>query len=417
MEEETRRAGKISLPAIIACLVVELCVGIPYTWSVLKTDLVEYFDWSIVSANSVMAVMMFGFTFGVLCGGFLQDRLRPRPVAIGGCILFGLCMASPAVLTKESIGLLFLTYPLAGVGCGAAYASCLSCVQKWMPHKLGLASGLAIAAFGAATIVFSPLCQWLLNLPAFGDRAVPLTFLTLGAAFLCVGTLAGLFMRLPPRGHAQALGVVGRSGHEVKSYTLAQAIRTRPYLYLLIAHFFVYALWNMVMATIKDLGLAKGLTEADAVLTVSLTGVGNAAGRVLLAELGDRIGLKKTYAGSALVMLLCALALIFVQGYAYSAVIVLATFFVGGVSTLSPALTTKTFGPRYSGRNFGIISLCGGVATVTFSVISSNIYAASGSYTAAFILAAALLVIPAAMMPLVDRATKRLREQEALEED
>ncbi len=408
--ETKNKAGKVSLSAIIACLIVELCVGIPYTWSVLKTDLVRHFDWSISAANNVMAIMMFGFSVGVLSGGVLQDRLKPRPVAIGGCILFGLCMASPAVLTKESIGLMFVTYPLAGIGCGAAYASCLSCVQKWMPHKLGLASGLAIAAFGAATIVFSPVCNWLLHLPAFGDRAVPLTFATLGVSFMAVGTLAGVFMRLPPRGHAQALGVVGRSGTEVYSYTLAEAVRCRHYWYLVLAHTLMYSLWIVIMAIIKDLGLHKGLTDAEAVLTVSLTGVGNATGRVLLAQLGDKIGLKRTYGGGIAVMLVCAILLIFVQRYVFAVVVVITTFFVGGCSTLSPAIATNTFGPRYSGRNFGIISLGGGISTIVLSAISSNMFEKSGSYTPAFMMAAVLMIVPLILLPLVHRATKMQRE-------
>ena len=417
MQEEKidkRRPGKVSVPTILACLIVELCVGIPYTWSVLKTDLVRYFDWSLVSANSVMAVMLFGFTVGVLCG-FLQDRLKPRPVAIGGCILFGLCMASPAVLTRETINLIFVTYPLAGIGCGAAYASCLSCVQKWMPHKLGLASGIAISAFGAATIVFSPLCDWLLHLPAFGDKAVPWTFGVLGLSFLTIGVLTGTLMRLPPPGHAQALGVVGRRGDEVKSYTLAEAVHTRAYWYLVLAHVFIYALWIVIQAVIKDMGLARGLTESQAVLTVSLTGVGNAAGRVLLAELGDHIGLRRTYTAVAVLMLLCALGLVFVQGLSFVVLMVVTVFFVGGVSTLSPALTTQTFGPCYSGRNFGILSVGSGMVTVILNLSSSRLFETSGSYTPGLLLAAGLQLIPILAIPLSGRATRQLREAEERE--
>lgn len=409
-----RKAGRVSAAAIIACLVVELCVGLPYTWSILKTDLVEFFDWSIASANIVMSCMMFGFTIGVLTGGLLQDRLSPRPVAIAGCVLFGLCMASPAVLTKGTVGLLFVTYPLAGVGCGAAYASCLSCVQKWMPHRLGLASGLAIAAFGLATVVFSPLCSWLLNLPAFGDRAVPYTFVALGAVFLSVGIAAGIFIKLPPEGHAQTLGVVGLRGNTVKSYTLSESVRTGPFWILFTSQFFVYALWIVVMAIIKDLGIYKGLSNTAAVLTVSLTGVANACGRIFIASLGDRIGLKKTYALSTGMMMLCSLALIFIKGYAYSVIIILTTFFFGGLSTLNPAITTKTFGPRYSGRNFGCICLAGGVSTIIINVISSKIFERTGSYTPSFIMAAAMLVVPIIMMALLNRSTKKMIEKEVL---
>ena len=64
--------------AIIACLVVQLCVGILYLWSALRSDIVKSFSWSDSAAGMVSSYMIFAFVFGNLIGGFINDKKGPK---------------------------------------------------------------------------------------------------------------------------------------------------------------------------------------------------------------------------------------------------------------------------------------------------------------------------------------------------
>ena len=72
-KEKSRR-----LIVVIACLLIQLCVGILYLWSVFNGAVAQHFDWDARSANMVSSFMIFGFVLGNLTGGFLQDKTNPR---------------------------------------------------------------------------------------------------------------------------------------------------------------------------------------------------------------------------------------------------------------------------------------------------------------------------------------------------
>ena len=57
-------------------------------------------------------------------------------------------MGLTGLLNENNSGLIYLTYCImGGLGSGFAYSACLSCIQKWLPHRRGFASGIACAAF------------------------------------------------------------------------------------------------------------------------------------------------------------------------------------------------------------------------------------------------------------------------------
>ena len=117
--------------SIIACLVVQLCVGILYLWSALRADIVKSFAWSDSAAGMVSSYMIFAFVFGNLIGGFINDKKGPKLTCVLGVILFSLGVGLTAFLTPSTIGLLNLTYAImAGLGSGFAYGACISCIQK-----------------------------------------------------------------------------------------------------------------------------------------------------------------------------------------------------------------------------------------------------------------------------------------------
>ena len=117
--------------SIIACLVVQLCVGILYLWSAFKGNIVAAYGWSASAATMVSSYMIFAFVFGNLIGGFINDKKGPKLTCFLGVILFSLGVALTAFV--KTAGLFDLTYAImAGLGSGFAYGACISCIQKWL---------------------------------------------------------------------------------------------------------------------------------------------------------------------------------------------------------------------------------------------------------------------------------------------
>ncbi|NLA87362.1 MAG: OFA family MFS transporter, partial [Clostridiales bacterium] len=99
---------------VVSSLVIMICVGILYLWSVFRNPIMNSFDWSAESATKVSSYMLFAFCAGNLLGGILNDRKGPRLTAILGVVMFSLGIGTTAFLTKETIGWMYLTYCLHG---------------------------------------------------------------------------------------------------------------------------------------------------------------------------------------------------------------------------------------------------------------------------------------------------------------
>lgn len=401
-----KNSGKGKLIAsIIGCLLVQLCVGILYLWSVFKNSTMEFHGWPDSSVNMVVSIMLFCFCFGNLIGGILNDKIGPKLVSILGCCLFGGGILLASLLPKGcSIWLFYLTYCLiAGLGSGFAYGAAISCLQKWMPHRRGLASGLAVSAFGLSTVIFSPVSSALL-----GMMTLPATLRTLAIVFLVVGLAACTLISLPDEAYLKSLNLPAAAAAGGRNLTLGQAIRTVPFWMLFLSIFFINGTWNMLTPLIKGLGMERGLPESMAVLTVSLTGLTNAIGRLSMATVSDKLGRGNTLYILGALTIACALALIVSPGYLYMIIVLVTAFAYGGPSAINPAFSTDFFGPKYSGSNYGVIMLALGFSSIFFNAVSNAMYAATGAYTLTFVMGALTAVASIVLTWIIVRFQKKL---------
>jgi OFA family oxalate/formate antiporter-like MFS transporter len=391
------------LPAIIAALVVQLCVGILYLWSVFKTPIVTAFNWNASAAGMVSSYMIFAFVFGNLIGGFLNDKKGPKLTCFVGIILFSLGVGLTSLLTENTVSLIYVTYAImGGLGSGFAYGACISCIQKWLPHRRGLASGLACGAFGLSTVVFTPLSNALMN--AFStDGVVNFTpvFLILAALFAVVGLIACCFVNLPSEEYIKALNLPAKAVSGGENYTLGQAMKMPVFWCLFFSIFFINGTWNLCVPLIKDLGIDRGLTESAAIACVSFTGITNAAGRVIMSTLSDKLGRTTT------MYILCALTFVgailatFITGYGYFATIAIIAFAYGGPSAVNAAFCTDLFGAKNSGTNYGVAMLALGFSSIFFNWVSNALLNAAVVPT--FIMGAVTALIPVALMFYIQR--------------
>lgn len=395
--------------SIIACLVVQLCVGILYLWSAFKGNIVAAYGWSSSAATMVSSYMIFAFVFGNLIGGFINDKKGPKLTCFLGVILFSVGIALSAFV--KTAGLFDLTYAvMAGLGSGFAYGACISCIQKWLPHKRGLASGLACSAFGLSTVVFTPVSNWLMELNRGADGIVNFTpvFLTLAVVFAVLGLIACMFISLPSEEYLKGLNLPKAAVSGNVNYSLGQAMKIPAFWCLFFSIFFINGTWNLCVPLIKDLGVQRGLTESLAIACVSFTGITNAAGRLIMATLSDKIGRSNTMYVLCGITLVGAVLMTFIGGYGYFVTIALIAFAYGGPSALNAALCTDLFGPKNSGTNYGVAMLALGFSSIFFNFVSGSIlHATVENVTSTFIMGAVTAVIPVFLMLYINNYLKK----------
>ena len=397
---------------IVACVVAQICVGIIYAWSALRAGAINYYGWEPAAATLVASFMLFAFCIGNFIGGALNDRIGPKKVCFIGIACFGIgILLSSFLKAGSSVVLFYITYGvIGGLGSGITYGAVLACMQKWFPHKRGFATGLAAGAFGFSTFIFSFVIKAMLK-----TMTISATLLVMAIIFLVVGLAACIFISLPTEEYLEKLPKPAPKKSAIvatENKTFGQAVRTLPFWCLLFGIFFYNGIWNMRNPIIKDLGLERGLSDGTATLLLSLTGLANAAGRLIMSSASDKLGRITTMHILSIATIVCALLLMFVGKGAYFVVVLLTAFAFGGPAAINPATSTDFFGPKYAGTNYGVIMLSLGFSSLLFNSISGKLVAATGSYMLTFVMGAITALINIGIFLVISRCLKKQKKED-----
>jgi OFA family oxalate/formate antiporter-like MFS transporter len=351
----------------IAAFVMQVCLGLIYSWSVFRGPLAVLHGWSKQETIAPYRYSLLSFAAAMIAAGFLQDRKGPRLVASLGGFLLGTGCLLASFLGDSVSGLIFSYGVVAAVGVGFAYVTPIATCIKWFPDKRGMIVGLAVMGFGIGPLVFGPLLESLIGSdPAQLGASIPRTFLILAA--ICYITVIGMaqFYRVPPPGWKPP------GWHPP---TLAKGTRTDLSAGEMLRTWQFYVLWAVYFC-----GTSVGLTaigeaspqlqemaSTGAVMSAG-TALGvmslfNGFGRIGWGAISDRFGRK----AGAIGMCACSIAacLVFLRTastfWPLLAGLCLVAFAYGGYLALMPSFTADYYGPKNVGANYGIMFSAWGV--------------------------------------------------------
>jgi OFA family oxalate/formate antiporter-like MFS transporter len=410
------------LPALIgACL-----MGIGFlTAGLMHHPIIFYLGHAaFVGAVTIVLLMI----YHALCGRLDPEKmpiLRAIPMGIvAATVVAGVVLGNTYVGRNGELDKLFVLWGtvgfLAGAGIGFAYVCPIAALVKWFPRHKGLVSGLAVAGFGFGAFLFKGESIGALGyIEANGIRP----FFLVHALVCFVGVSIGaMLLRNPPAAPAPAAtAAAGEPADSAWQDTLR-----RPAFYVLWGMFFSGAMAGlMVIGIVKvfageqlvgaALEAGEQLTEArtSALLLEGAAAVGwlaifNAVGRIAWGLVSDLIGRTSAFVAMFVLQAIMMFTLIGMRSELSLAVAAsIVGFNFGGNFALFPSATADLFGSRNFGVNYGWIFTSYGIAGVVGIAAGNAARALTGSYAAAFTLAAILCLISAALA-LALAAARRL---------
>lgn len=422
---------------VVAALVMQLCLGILYSWSVFVKPLLDQYKeqaWTASDMSWVFSTSIVFFAVGMIGAGRWQDKKGPRIVGITGGILLAVgCFVASAM---NAMGpamakpLLFFGYGvLGGLGVGFAYVTPIATCVKWFPDMRGTIVGLAVFGFGAGSLIFGPLCAaliagkaWTLAIPrlfsvelmTFSAYGVQTTFAIIGVIFLICVCGAAMIFRVPPAGWVPAgwtppPPTAKKPGFTKYDYPPGEMVKTPQFWFLWIAYAFGASAGLMVISQASPMGqeMAK-ITAAEGAAAVGILAIFNGLGRLFLGWLSDKIGRLMTLVVMtvAQVIVLVAIGFEMTGSYAtYTVAISVIGASYGGYLVMMPALTADFFGTKNLGVNYGYLFTAWGVAGVIGPRAVASLKASTGGYTQAMYLIAALVIISGVLV-LITKAPK-----------
>ncbi|MBV8743141.1 MAG: oxalate/formate MFS antiporter, partial [Sinobacteraceae bacterium] len=176
---------------VMGIICMAMVANLQYGWTLFVNPMSDKFGWSKAAIQVAFSVFVLCETWLVPVEGWLMDRYGPRPVVLVGGILAGLSWVMNSY--ASSLGMLYFSAVIGGIGAGAVYGTCVGNALKWFPDKRGLAAGLTAAGFGAgAALTVIPIA----NMVKSGgyDRA----FFDFGLIQGIVVVVLALFLIRPP---------------------------------------------------------------------------------------------------------------------------------------------------------------------------------------------------------------------------
>lgn len=369
---------------LAACIIINLCLGAGYAWSVFQGPLIEQFGWTTAQASLAFSISFAMVPVSMIIFGPMQDKKGPKWITFGGGLMFGLGM----ILTSftKSLTMLYISYGLIlGFGIGMAYGCTTSTTVKWFPDKKGLAGGLTAAGFGSGAVLFAPLAAKLIQ-----QNGVLLTFRYLGIGLLIAICLSALMISAPEKKAASVSGI------DPVNKKPAQMIKTPTFWSLWLVYVFGCISGLMIIGHASP--IAKEFLGVDletATLVVSIVAISNTLGRIFWGSVSDKVG---RYAAVAL-MFLTSCAGLLLLSFKMSVLlgvfgIVLIALCFGGFLGTFPGITAENWGPVFNGSNYGVMFTAYGLAAIVGPRLAALIKQSSGGdYTRAFIISVAMNVI------------------------
>lgn len=354
-----------------AAVLMQVCLGIIYAWSVFRGPLEQHYGWSKTESIAPYRWSILFFTLAMIVAGFWQDKKGPRLVgSVGGLMLGAGCLLA-AFIGDTPMGLNLAYGVVAGLGVGFAYVTPIATCVKWFPDKRGLVVGLAVMGFGIGSLVFAPLLESLLGKdPAQYATTIPRTFLILSAIFFVFVTGCAQMYKVPPAGWKPEgwTAPVAAQGARV-DYTPGEMLRTWQFWVLWAVYFLGSSIGLTAIGEsaplVKELaGSAAAMTGGVALGVMSLF---NGVGRMIWGAASDKAGKQKVvYAMFALSCLTCAVLLPGTTNFWRVLVgICVVGFCYGGYLALMPSLAAEYFGAKNIGANYGILFTAWGAAGFT----------------------------------------------------
>lgn len=276
--------------AAIPALLLHCSIGTVYCWSIFSQEIADYIGFSKGATEWAfsLAIFFLGMSAAFL-GNVVEKDIHKSSLIATICFAAGMAGTgafiyyggkNPGSITAL-IGIYLCYGVIMGIGLGTGYLSPVKTLMLWFADKKGLATGLAVAGFGAAKAIASPIMQSMLR--SMGESGIYKMFFILAAVYFVMMFVGHLLLKKPDDWHEPQSGE--------KKPSIMSVIKTRPignyigiWLMFYINITCGLALLSQEKMIVKCIGLVNYIG-----LISTISAVFNAGGRLGFSAWGDKL--------------------------------------------------------------------------------------------------------------------------------
>lgn len=379
--------------AAIPALLLHCSIGTVYCWSIFSQEIADYIGFSKGATEWAFsfAIFFLGMSAAFL-GNVVEKDIHKSSLIASICFAAGMAgtglfiwyggqhQASPLAL----IGIYICYGFIMGIGLGTGYLSPVKTLMLWFEDRKGLATGLAVAGFGAAKAIASPIMQAMLD--NLGDGGIYKMFLILACVYFVMMFSGHLLLKKPEGWHEPQ--------KKEKGQGILAVIKTRPVTNYIGIWLMFYinitcglALISQEKMIVKCIGLASSVG-----IIATVSAIFNAGGRLGFSAWADTMKDRNTIYKLIFVLSIAFTGLVILtggikngQGNMLLTILVLGLIFVvnagygGGFSNV-PTLLSDHYGMGSISALHGITLSAWAFAGLTGNQIANLIVNNSGEF-------------------------------------
>ena len=280
----------------IPALLLHFSIGTVYCWSMFSQEIADYIGFSKGATEWAFsfAIFFLGMSAAFL-GNLVEKNIHKSSLIATICFSLGMagtgffiwyggnCFAggSGKASVLALVGIYLCYGFIMGCGLGTGYLSPVKTLMLWFKDRKGLATGLAVAGFGAAKAIASPIMQAMLE--KLGDGGIFKMFYILAAIYFVMMFIGHLLLAKPagwvePQTKSKDEGIIAT----LKTKPITNYIGIWLMFYINITC--GLALISQEKMIVKCLGLA-----GFAGLISTISAIFNAAGRLGFSAWADKL--------------------------------------------------------------------------------------------------------------------------------
>lgn len=379
--------------AAIPALLLHCSIGTVYCWSYLEGAIKQIFLSAQMNVGALgwafsLAIFFLGMSAAFL-GNFVEKDIHKASLIATICFAVGVAGTGLAVRLQSMVLILIFYGVIMGIGLGLGYLSPVKTLMLWFKDNKGLATGLAVAGFGAAKMVFAPIITAIIE-------AVGVEFaLYILAAIWFVMMFVGHLLLKKPEGWVEQ-----HEKFDIKAFFGRFKIFADVKFIGIWLVFYINITCGLALISHeKAIYMAVGLGGAAALLG-TMTGFFNAAGRLGYSTIGDHMKDRNSVYKIILISELAITALALVTGSITNEIVVICIALLilvnlgygGGFSNL-PTLLSDVYGMGNISSLHGIALSAWAFAGLTGNQIASLIVEKTGNFQNILIFTAIMYAI------------------------
>ncbi|MDD6571712.1 MAG: MFS transporter [Thermoflexaceae bacterium] len=294
MSEQVKKTGGWRtnkwVRAAIPALLLHCSIGTVYCWSIFSQEIADYIGFSKSATEWAFsfAIFFLGMSAAFL-GNVVEKDIHKSSLIAAICFAAGMAGTGFFIYYGGAhqgsmlslIGIYVCYGFIMGIGLGTGYLSPVKTLMLWFEDRKGLATGLAVAGFGAAKAIASPIMQWMLS--SLGDGGIYKMFFILACVYFVMMFVGHLLLKKPDGWHEPQT--------KEASQSILSVLKTKPISNYIGIWLMFYinitcglALISQEKAIIKCLGLA-GMVG----IISTISAVFNAGGRLGFSAWADKM--------------------------------------------------------------------------------------------------------------------------------